>query len=139
MRWCGLVLVAPGLAGGGYGLVVVPVIVLALDLGPSDSGDDAGDVAVLVALLALPTLFHPSSSLFWYWNEIGGKFTKYNTAAAAAPAISPTTSTPSSKGGNGGRSNSNPNGSFGGESDDVGTPTPPRLDQWGVGWPARCV
>jgi hypothetical protein len=63
LRRCGAVLFAPG---GGCGLVVVPVIALALDLSPSNSGDDAGDVAVLVALLALlalPTLFHPSSFL----------------------------------------------------------------------------
>ena len=56
-------LFAAGLAGVGCGLVVAPVIVPALDLSPSNSGDDAGDVAVLVALLALPTLFHPSSFL----------------------------------------------------------------------------
>lgn len=119
-----------GASWGGCGLVVVLVIVLALDLSPLNSDGDARDVAVLVALLALPTLSHPSSFLCWYWKEIGGKFTKYSTTAANAPAIKPVTSTPSSKGGKGGRSNSNPNGSFGGDSDDVGAPTPPlRLDQ----------
>lgn len=116
---------APGLAGGGCGLVVVPVIVLALDLGPSNLDDDVGDVVVLAALLALPTLSHPSSLLCWYRKEIGGKLIKYSTTAANAPAIKPVTSTPSSNGGKGGRSNLNPNASFGGESDDVGAPTPP--------------
>ena len=121
MLRCGPVLFALGLAGSGCGLAVVPVIVLALGLNPSNSDDDAGDVAVLVVL---PTLLHPSSFLSWYWKGIGGKFTKYSTTAANALAIKLATSTPSSKGGKGGRSNSNPNGSFGGESDDVGAPTP---------------
>lgn len=64
-------LFAPGLAGGCCGLVVVPFIVLALHLGSSNSDNDAGDVAVLVALLALPTFFHPSSFLSWYWKDVG--------------------------------------------------------------------
>ena len=117
-------LFALGLAGSGCGLAVVPIIALALGLNPSNSDDDTGDVAVLVALLALPALSHPSF-LCWYWKEIGGKFTKYSTTAANAPAIKPVTRTPSSNGGKGGRSNLNPNASFGGESDDVGAPTPP--------------
>lgn len=120
---CGPVLFALGLVGSGCGLVV-PAIVLALDFSPSNSDDDAGDVVVLVALLALPTLFHPSFFLSWYWREIGGKFTKYSTTAANAPTIKPASSMPSSKGGKGGRSNSITDDSFGGESDDVGVPIP---------------
>lgn len=98
-------LFALGLTGSGCGLAVVPVIVLAPGLNPSNSDDDAGDVAVLVALLALPALFRPSFFLSWYWREIGGKFTKYSTTAANAPAIKLATSTPGRKGGRGGRSN----------------------------------